>query len=159
MVNRILITTLILLILSPIIASQDSFKIQNEKVIFTIEAPKEGIYGQAYLYQNNTKITTLKLCAELRCYKTFQTSISYENFSLAKDKEYKLLYYDFNKYLWKNLSFQIPSNIDASKKINGQVTQDTGPIASTTISVICAFYTLFNSEKYAECKQEYISRA
>jgi hypothetical protein len=160
MINKILVLILVLLTLSPLITSQDSFKIQNNQVIFTIQAPSEGIYGSGYIYENTTKINTIKLCNDFKCYKTFQVPLNLTNSSLNKNIEYKLLYYDYKTYIWKNLSFQISTNNTASSKgINGQVIKESKPIVTrTTISIICGFYTLFDSQEYTNCKQEYMNR-
>jgi hypothetical protein len=162
MINKTLVLILVLLTLSPLITSQDSFKIQNNQIIFTIEAPKEGIYGSGYIYQNTTKINTIRLCNDFKCYKTFKASINLNNSNLSTNKniEYKLLYYDYSAYIWKNLSFQIDTNSTTSSKgISGQATQESKPIITkTTISIICGFYTLFDRQEYANCKQEYMSR-
>jgi len=158
MIKKIILTLILILTLTSLILAQDSYKNQGNQIVFTIEAPKEGIYGQAYLYQNATRLTTLKLCGEMRCYSKFQTSINPQNFSLLENTKYTLLYYDFQKFIWKNISFQTLA-IGAGSNINANAISESKPLAKrTTISIICSFYTLFDSQEYTRCKQEYLNR-
>jgi len=159
MIKKIILILILISALTSLILAQDSFRIQNNQVIFTIEAPKEGIYGQAYIYENSTKLTTLSLCPEFRCYKKFQKAVNFTNSTFKENIDYTLLYYDYSNYLWKNLSFRVnPQQNQDTNLISGSATQSNKPVARTTISIICGFYTLFDSREYTRCKQEYLSR-
>jgi len=143
--------------------AQGSYKIEGDKINFIIPATKEGVYAASYIYKDDLKLTTLLLCQDVRCYGKLNTTY---NITPELQGEYELIYYEFEKSNWKNISFningqQILDNFASknnNQKIDSNSNQETSLIKRAMVIAICKLQNLFNSEEYLACRDEYLSR-
>lgn len=146
-----------------------TYKIQGDVINFTIPPSQEGIYSLGYIYQGEIKINYISLCKDIRCYG--KTTASY-NITPELIGEYNLMYYNYDTYSWKNISFNLNGEVilDNLKKQNSQninnnpnsnnsnsINNNGASLTKITmVTTICKLQHLFNSQAYQDCKNEYL---
>jgi hypothetical protein len=143
-----------LMMVIPNISAEAFYKISGDRIIFTIPAEKET-YNYATLTINEKVTESIKLCNKERCKGTLKVEYLLKNIT----GYYSLKYYDFNNYLWRNISLTIGEEqikqLDFNKKNENQnANQKNSVFKKVTVVVICRISNIFGG--YEECRDKYL---
>jgi hypothetical protein len=144
------------------ISARDSYTFSNGKVDFSVSSSK-GIYPLAYFYKDSSKIDTITLCNLERCPGT----LTYSKFlSFNTTGNFSFVYYVFDSYEWKSLSFLVkPEDLKQKAVLSGNDAPpdnlnagryDDGFMKVITVKTVCKLVHVFDN-KYSKCVNKYLT--
>src|SRR3989344_3396377 len=178
--TRLLLITLGIIFLTSLVLA-DSYSLEGEELTFTISSNSQGVDTTAYLMQDQNKIATITLCDQNRCSKSITKTLT-----LTTSGDYKIVYYDFKKFSWSEISFSYtapppeagaegigaesltpPPTETGDGEIKPEPPKASGdpivpeqkkatPLEKLFIEITCRLSNFFNNANYQDCLDTYL---